>query len=69
MWDVLVRHDGATPHHAQLREILAAVIAKRLPDHKKFLRVVAWSPNAGCLFRPTPGVSRYAVAYEVALTV
>ena len=69
MWDVLISQDMRSLQHGQLRDVLAGVIAKRLPKHKKFLRVVAWSPNAGCLYRPVPGVNRYAVAYEVQLAV
>ena len=69
MWDVLVSHDMRSLHHWQLRDIFADVIAKRLPVHKRFLRIVAWAQDAGCLFRPVPGVSRYAVAYEVQLAV
>jgi hypothetical protein len=67
MWDVLVSQDARSLEHGQLRDVLAGVIAKRLPEHKKFLRVVTWSLNAGCLYQPVPGVNRYAVAYEVQL--
>jgi hypothetical protein len=67
MWDVLVSQDARSLEYGQLREILAGAIAKRLPKHKTFLRVVAWSLNAGCLYQPVPGVNRYAVAYEVQL--
>ena len=68
MWDVLVTRDMLDRYDDQLRNVLARAIAKRLPRDKKLLRVVAWSPNAGCLFTPRPGVRRYAVAYEVRLT-
>jgi hypothetical protein len=68
MWDVLITRDVLDRDDNQLRTVLEGVIAKRLPREKKLLRVVAWSPNAGCLFTPRAGVRRYAVAYEVRLT-
>jgi hypothetical protein len=64
MWDVRVTRE-IDRHDDQMRAVLARAIAKRLPRHKKLVRVVAWSQNAGRLFAPEAGVRRYAVAYEV----
>jgi hypothetical protein len=68
MWDVLITRDMPDRHDDQLRTVLARAIAKRLPREKTLLRVVAWSPNAGCLFTPEAGLRRFAVAYEVRVT-
>ena len=67
MWDVVVTREMLDRHDGQLRAVLTLTIAERLPKDKQLLRVVAWSPNAGCLFTPLPSVRRYAVAYEVRL--
>ena len=68
-WDVLVSRDVESRHYEQLRAALADTIATRLPSHKKLRRIVAWSQNGGCLFRPQHGVCRYAVSYEVEMAV
>ena len=65
MWDVRLARDE-TSSYERLASLLARVIAERLPQHKKLIRVVAWSADAGRLFAPEPGVRRYAVAYQVA---
>jgi hypothetical protein len=67
MWDVFVSRNLLDRRDEQLRTVLAGVIAERLPRNKKLLRVVAWSPNGGCLFAPKAGVHRFAVTYEVQL--
>jgi hypothetical protein len=68
-WDVVVSREFESRHYEQLRAALADTIAKRLPSHKKLRRIVAWSPNGGCLFRPQQGACRYAVSYEVVMAV
>jgi hypothetical protein len=65
MWDVFVSRDVSQAHIERLRAVLARAVKDRLPRGKELLRVVAWSPEAGGLFEPRPGVRRYAVAYEV----
>lgn len=65
MWDVFVSRDVSQAHIERLRSVLARAIRERLPRSKELLRVVAWSPEAGGLFEPRPGVRRYAVSYEV----
>jgi hypothetical protein len=65
MWDVFISRDVSQRHYERLRTVLAHAITERLPRNKELLRVVAWSPEAGGLFEPRPGVRRYAVSYEV----
>ena len=55
--------------HQELRTVLSDMVAKRLPDNNKLLRVVGWSANGGCQFRSRPGVRRYEVSYWVQLAV
>ena len=43
--------------------MLSDLVAKRLPDNNKLLRVVGWSANGGCMFGSRPGVRRYEVSY------
>ncbi len=65
MWDVVVTRNMLRGREDQLRAVLAGAVAARLPADNQLVRVVAWSPNAGCLYPPRAGVDRYAVAYEV----
>jgi hypothetical protein len=69
MWDVTVSRDIETVDLERLRAALAEVVAKRLSPGKRLLRVVTWCQDGGSLFRPKSGDRRYAVAYEVALSV
>lgn len=68
MWDVVVPSD-VEARQREMRFVLADMVAKRLPADKKLLRVVGWSANGGCLFRPRAGVRRYAVSYWVQFAV
>jgi hypothetical protein len=68
-WDVLVPHEIESGQYAQLRATFEAILIKRLPADKRLRRVVAWSPNGGCLYRPRPGKRQFAVSYEVELAV
>ena len=61
MWDVLV--PSTTADGAEY------LVAKRLPDINKLLRVVGWSANGGCMFGSRPGVRRYEVSYWGQLAV
>jgi hypothetical protein len=65
MWDIVISRDMLRGREDQLRKVLAGAVARRLPEGKQLVRVVGWSPNAGCLFTPQAGVDRYAVAYLV----
>lgn len=67
MWDVFVGRD-VPDRHEGMRAVLTRAIEKRLAGGKELLRVVAWSPEAGGLFEPRPGLRRYAVSYEVRWT-
>lgn len=67
MWDVLLPRDVDARCGYSPRAVLAELVAGRLPDYKRLLRVVTWSPDAGHLFSPTPNFRRYAVCYEVEL--
>ncbi|WP_242638540.1 hypothetical protein [Mycolicibacterium sp. S2-37] len=67
MWDVLLPRDVDARCGYSPRAVLAELVARRLPDYKRLLRVVTWSPDAGHLFSPTPNYRRYAVCYEVEL--
>lgn len=69
MWNVGVPRDIDRYDVDRLRAALANVVRKQLSPGKRLLRVVAWSPNGGSLFRPSPGMQRFAVAYEVALGI
>jgi hypothetical protein len=69
MWDVRVSWDIDRYDVERLRATLTDVVRKRLSPGRKLLRVVSWSPNGGTLFRPNPDARRFAVAYEVALSV
>ncbi|MFC5331814.1 hypothetical protein [Mycobacterium branderi] len=69
MWDVGVPRDIDRYDTERLRAALADVVRNQLSPGKRLLRVVAWSPNGGALFRPKPGTRRFAVAYEVALGI
>ncbi|WP_233213439.1 hypothetical protein [Mycobacterium hubeiense] len=66
MWDVSLTRDVETYDLERLRAALADIITKRLAPGKRLLRVVTWCPD---LLRPRQGARRYAVAYEVALSV
>jgi hypothetical protein len=68
MWNACVPQDIDRYDIEGLRAALEEVIRRQLSPGKRLLRAVAWSPNAGALFRPKPGVRRFAVAYEVALS-
>ena len=65
MWDVRVNREGSDQNDIRLRTVLARAVEERLPQHKKLVRVVAWSANAGGLFTSAGGDRRFAVAYEV----
>ena len=65
MWDVFVSREVSQRHIERLRAVLANAVKEKLPRNKELLRVVAWSPEAGGLFEPRPGIRRYAVSYEV----
>jgi hypothetical protein len=65
MWDVFVSREVSQRHIERLRTVLAHAVKEKLPRNKELLRVIAWSPEAGGLFEPRPGVRRYAVSYEV----
>jgi hypothetical protein len=69
MWDVRVSRDIDCYDVERLRAALADVVWKQLSPGKRLLRVVSWCADGGALFRPKPGPRRYAVAYEVALSV
>ena len=69
MWDVTVSRDVETFDLERLRAALADVVAKRLSPDKRLLRVAMWCQDGGSLFLPKSGARRYAVAYEVALSV
>lgn len=69
MWDVGVSRDIDRYDVERLRTALADVIRRRLAPGKRLLRVVAWCPDGGALFNPRPDARRFAVAYEVALSV
>ncbi|WP_232070231.1 hypothetical protein [Mycobacterium noviomagense] len=69
MWDIRVSPDIDRYDVARLRVALAEAICRQLAPGKRLLRVVTWSPNGGALFRPARDAQRFAVAYEVALSV
>lgn len=69
MWDVGVSRDIDRYDVERLRAALADVVRRRLSPGKRLLRVVDWCPNGGKLFRPKSDARRFAVAYEVALSV
>ncbi|WP_232000637.1 hypothetical protein [Mycobacterium kyorinense] len=69
MWNVPVSRDIDRYDTEQLRAALANVVRDQLSPGKRLLRVVSWCPNGGALFRPKPDARRFAVAYEVALSV
>ncbi len=69
MWDVRVSRDIDCYDVERLRAALTDVVGKQLSPEKQLLRVVSWSPDGGLLFRPKPDARRFAVAYEVALSV
>jgi hypothetical protein len=69
MWDVGVSRDIDRYDVERLRAALADVVRRQLAPGKRLLRVVDWCPNGGALFRPRPDARRFAVAYEVALSV
>lgn len=69
MWNVGVPRDIDRYDTERLRAVLADVIRERLSPGKRLLRVVGWSANGGALFRPKPDARRFAVAYEVALSI
>ncbi|PQM46722.1 hypothetical protein [Mycobacterium talmoniae] len=69
MWDVRVSRDIDRYDTERLRAELANVVRKQLSPGKRLLRVVTWCPNGGALFRPKIDARRFAVAYEVALSV
>lgn len=66
MWDVRIGRDIETYDLERLRAALTEIVRRRLAPGKRLLRVVDWCPNGGKLFRPEPGVRRFAVSYEVA---
>ena len=68
-WDVLVPRHIEACHYEQLRAAFEEILVKRLPADKRLRRVVAWSPNGGCLYRPRPGKRQFAVSYEVEMAV
>ncbi|MGH3966944.1 MAG: hypothetical protein ACRDTV_02170 [Mycobacterium sp.] len=69
MWNVGVSRDIDRYDTERLRAALTEVVRKQLSPGKRLLRVVDWCPNAGALFRPKPEARRFAVAYEVALSI
>lgn len=69
MWNVGVSRDIDRYDTERLRAALAEGIRRRLSPGKRLLRVVDWCPNGGALFRPKPDARRFAVAYEVALSI
>jgi hypothetical protein len=69
MWDVPVSRNIDRYDTERLRAALADVVSRQLSPGKRLLRVVGWCPDGGALFRPRPGARRFAVAYEVALSI
>lgn len=69
MWDVRVPREIDRYDTERLRAALADVVRKQLSPGKRLLRVVTWCADGGALFRPKAGARRFAVAYEVALSV
>lgn len=69
VWDLSVPRHIEPRHYEELRAAFADLLRERLPAHKTLRRVVAWSPNGGCLYRPRAGENHYAVSYEVELAV
>ena len=69
MWDVRVPRDIDRYDTERLRRALADVVRTQLAPGKRLLRVVTWCADGGALFRPKAGTRRFAVAYEVALSV
>lgn len=69
MWDVRVSRDIDCYDVERLRAALTDVVGKQLSPGKQLLRVVSWCPDGGALFRPKLDARRFAVAYEVALSV
>ncbi|MBV9351329.1 MAG: hypothetical protein JOZ23_07300 [Mycobacterium sp.] len=69
MWDVEVSRDIDCYDVERLRAALTDVVYQQLSPGKQLLRVVSWCPDGGPLFRPKADARRFAVAYEVALSV
>jgi hypothetical protein len=69
MWDVRVSQDIDRYDIERLRAALTEVVRKQLSPGKQLLRVVNWCANGGALFHPNLGARRFAVAYEVMLSV
>ncbi|MGH3633880.1 hypothetical protein [Mycobacterium sp.] len=69
MWDVGLSRDIDRYDTERLRAALADVVRRQLAPGKRLLRVVDWCAEGGVLFRPKPDARRFAVAYEVALSV
>lgn len=69
MWDACVSRDIDRYDTERLRAALTDVVRRQLSPGKRLLRVVDWCAEGGTLFRPRPDARRFAVAYEVALSV
>lgn len=67
MWDVPLPKEIDRYDTERLRAELAGIVRSKLAPGKRLLRVVTWYADGGTLFRPRPGVRRFAVAYEIAL--
>jgi hypothetical protein len=69
-WDVRVPREIESRHGDQLRAVFEEILSKRLPADKRLRRVVGWSANGGCLYRPARrGDRQFAVSYEVEMAV
>jgi hypothetical protein len=69
-WDVRVPRELDTRHGYQLRAVFEEILTKQLPAGKRLRRVVGWSANGGCLYRPAwRGDRQFAVSYEIELAV
>jgi hypothetical protein len=68
-WDVRVPREIESRHGYQLRTAFEEILAQRLPAEKRLRRVVGWSANGGCLYRPQRGDRQFAVSYEVEMAV
>ncbi|CAN5260284.1 hypothetical protein BH09ACT8_BH09ACT8_56800 [soil metagenome] len=68
-WDVRVSREVERRHGDCLRATFEEILAKKLPADKRLRRVVGWSANGGCLYRPRRGDRQFAVSYEVELAV
>lgn len=69
MWDVRVPRNIDHYDTERLRAALTDGIRRQLSPGKRLLRVVTWCADGGALFRPKRNSRRFAVAYEVALSV